>query len=257
MSRRAIIVQARMNSTRLPGKVLLRIAGRTILDHVLTRCMAVQGIDSVVCATVSHTDCDPIAAEAARLGAVVFRGSEDDVLSRFIDAAEAVNAAVVMRITSDCPLIDAEVCSAVFNMHAESGADYACNNLPHSWPLGLDCEVFTLETLRRADAISSTSDTREHATRTMRRDDRFTRISLLGPGGVWNAMRWTLDTEDDLRFFQTLLPQVTGPNMTTAKLGAFLRQHPEIGALNTCQESNHLMLPAAATRPYTDFMAPL
>ena len=103
MSTTAVIVQARMGSTRLPGKVMLDLAGKSVLAHVLERCAAIPGADLVCCATVAGPDGDPVAAEAARCGAEVFRGSEDDVLDRYHRAAKQHHAEIVLRVTSDCP----------------------------------------------------------------------------------------------------------------------------------------------------------
>ena len=120
----AVVVQARMNSTRLPGKVLLKLAGRTVLSHVLARCDAIGNSDVVCCAVSDCKESDPVAAEAERCGAVVVRGSESDVLGRYRQAAEEVRAKVVMRVTSDCPLVDPEICSRVLELRAKEEADY-------------------------------------------------------------------------------------------------------------------------------------
>ena len=120
MNRTAVIVQARMASTRLPGKVLLPLAGTTVLDHVLTRCAAIGNSDILVCAVPDTPDSDPVAEEAmrigARTGALVFRGSESDVLDRYYRAARFADADIVLRVTSDCPLIDPAVCARVIDL---------------------------------------------------------------------------------------------------------------------------------------------
>ncbi|NNG04292.1 MAG: NTP transferase domain-containing protein, partial [Inquilinus sp.] len=115
----AVIVQARRASTRLPDKVLKRLAGETVLSHVLRRCAAVPGADAVCCAIPDDPACDALAGEAGRAGATVFRGSEQDVLARTAGAAEALGAGTVLRVTSDCPLIDPEICGQVLALHRE------------------------------------------------------------------------------------------------------------------------------------------
>src|SRR6185437_5076101 len=107
------IVQARVGSTRLPGKVLERLGDAPVLEHVLRRCQAIAGVDAVVCATVAGKDGDAVASLAENLDVAVYRGSEHDVLARYHGAAHAVGADVILRVTSDCPLIDPEVCAAV------------------------------------------------------------------------------------------------------------------------------------------------
>ena len=109
----ATIIQARMGSTRLPGKVLLDLGGRTVLARVIERALMIPGCDVVVCAVPESADDNPVAEEAARAGAVVTRGSTTDVLDRYWRAAQAVEADAIMRITSDCPLIDPAVCGAL------------------------------------------------------------------------------------------------------------------------------------------------
>ena len=134
-AREVVIIQARMGSTRLPGKVLMDLAGRTVLNHVLRRCSAIPGIAAVVCATTVKPEDDPVAAEASRLGIAVYRGDETDVLGRYLEAARSVDAEVVLRVTADCPLIDPAVCRAVLDLREREHADYAANNMPPSWPI--------------------------------------------------------------------------------------------------------------------------
>jgi spore coat polysaccharide biosynthesis protein SpsF len=200
----ACIVQARIGSTRLPGKVLESIGGTPVLTHVLRRCQAIKGVDEVVCATVEGPDGEPVAALAERLNLVVFRGSETDVLARYHGAAHAVGADIVMRVTSDCPFIDPEICAAVLCLREEESADYATNNMPPSWPHGLDCEAFTISALDEAYATATDPYDREHVTPWIRRNRAFRRVNLAGPGGDVAEQRWTLDYPEDLAFLREL-----------------------------------------------------
>ena len=145
----AIVVQARMGSTRLPGKVLKPLAGTTVLEEMLRRCRAIPGADIVVCAIPEDAADDPLIAPAKRAGAVVARGSASDVLSRYRKAADQVDADIVVRITSDCPLTDPSLCGEVIALREARGVDYAANNMPPGFPHGLDCEAFTAASLRR------------------------------------------------------------------------------------------------------------
>ena len=200
----AVIVQARMASTRLPGKVLLPLGDTTVLDHVLTRCRAIPGADVVCCAIPETADCDALADQAVRLGAQVSRGSEDDVLERYYTAAVAMDADVILRVTSDCPALDPWVAGRVLALRIQENADYACNNLPPSWPHGLDCEAVTFAWLERAHGEADKKFEREHVTPYIRNHPDVTKVNLHGPGGATVAHRWTLDTPADYRFFQAL-----------------------------------------------------
>ncbi|MGQ0662585.1 MAG: cytidylyltransferase domain-containing protein [Pseudomonadota bacterium] len=234
MARTAVIVQARMASTRLPGKVLLELAGHTALAHVLQRCRAIAGVDAVVCATTEAPDSQAIVAEALQCGALVYRGSECDVLARYYEAARSIGADIVMRVTSDCPLIDPEICGRVLALVEREGTDYACNNMPPMWPHGLDCEAFTFAALERAAAEAKAPEEREHVTPWMRRQPGLRRANLAGPGGALPDCRWTLDYPDDYAFFRAVFGRLPGwpavPGM--GEVLAVLASHPEIAALN-------------------------
>jgi len=193
-----------MASTRLPGKILHMLAGITVLETVLARCARVRGADVVVCATVDAPSEDPVAELAAKAGALIFRGSERDVLARYRGAAEMVGADVVLRVTSDCPLIDPVLCDRVLAMRGSEGADYACNNMPPSWPHGLDCEAMTFAALAAADDAALDPSDREHVTPWIRRNEAMKRVNLPRVGVNAADLRWTLDYPEDYNFFSTL-----------------------------------------------------
>ena len=200
----AVILQARMTSTRLPGKVMKRVGGRTILEWMIRASSQVPGI-SVVCAAVPvGSEHDTVAAEAERLGAPVVRGPEFDVLERFRLAAEVIGASEVMRVTTDCPMMDPALCGEVLALRRASGADYACNNEPYSYPHGLDCEVFTTAVLEKAAAAAKDDYDREHVTPWIKRHPSLVRSYLVGPGGECAHWRWTIDHYDDLHFFEQM-----------------------------------------------------
>ena len=196
----AVIVQARLGSSRLFGKVLMPLDERTVLAHVLERCAAIPGADVVCCAVPDNEMDNPVAAEAERCGAKVFRGSEQDVLGRYAGAAKWLGAETVMRVTSDCPLIDPVVCGDVLALVAQDGADYACNNLPPSWPHGLDCEAMKATWLARAATEAARPSEREHVTPFIRNHPDCAKANLAGPGGRMIEHRWTLDTPADYDF---------------------------------------------------------
>jgi spore coat polysaccharide biosynthesis protein SpsF (cytidylyltransferase family) len=213
MSRTAVIVQARLGSSRLPGKVLMTLEGRTVLSHVIERCAAIPGADAVCIAVPDRAQDDPVAAEAAACGALVSRGPELDVLARYAIAARESGATTVMRVTSDCPVLDPAVAGDVLRLVTGGHADYACNNLPPSFPHGLDCEAFRADWLQRAADGAILPSEREHVTPWLRNHPTLRRSVLAGPGGNTIHHRWTLDTPDDLDFLRALFARLPkGPS---------------------------------------------
>ena len=151
MSKAYCIIQARTGSTRLPGKVLMDIGGRPMLARVVERCREAKSLEGVVVATSVLPGDDPIAELAATSGWLCVRGSEDDVLDRYHQAATAVDADEIVRVTADCPLIDPAIIDLVLGTLRESGADYAANTVaPRTYPRGLDTEAFTRAALETA-----------------------------------------------------------------------------------------------------------
>ena len=233
----ACIVQARVASTRLPAKVLKELSGEPVLGHVLRRCQAIPGVDVVVCATVDNEESEPIEALALGYGAEVYRGSETDVLDRYAGAARAVDADVVMRVTSDCPLIDPGVCGEVIALRAEANADYVANNYSPGFPHGLDCDAFTRDALERANREAAESYDREHVTPWMKRRQDLKHARVDGPGDDRARYRWTLDYPEDLAFFRALfcyLPSRRAREGWT-EIAAVQRAHPELTAINAAR----------------------
>ncbi len=229
----AVIVQARMGSIRLPGKVMRQLAGRTVLEHVLRRCLAIPGADVVVCAVPDQPDSGALEAVARKLGTITFRGSEADVLARYAGAARAVEADVVIRVTSDCPLIDPEVCGAVLKHRACENADYAANNMPPSFPHGLDCEAMTRAALEECAANAKEAYDREHVTPWLRRAPHVRRSSVASADASLAAHRWTLDHPEDLAFFDALFAVLPRSDITGMReVLAILARHPSLSNIN-------------------------
>lgn len=206
----AVVVQARMTSTRLPGKVMLPLGGKTVLEHVLERCLAIPGVGAVCCAVPDAPESAPLVETARKAGAAVYQGSEADVLDRHYQAARMVSAEFVLRVTSDCPLTDPEVCGRVFDLVRGGGADFACNNMPPSWPHGLDCEAVSMVWLERAWREAAKQFEREHVMPWIRTHPDVAKANLVGPGGGTEDNRWTLDDPSDYAFFEAMwqrLPQ--------------------------------------------------
>lgn len=231
-----VIVQARMSSTRLPGKVMQTLRGKTFLEHCIDRCARIQGISEVIVATTDRPDCDGIADLARARGYRVFRGSQEDVLSRYLGAAREVGADAVMRITSDCPLTDPALGSMVLRKFLDGGNDLVTTNIPPSWPNGMDVEITTMAALEEAGREGMAKSEREHVTTFIRR--RPARYRLFNfPCPMEGVAHWrmTLDTPEDRDFFVKLAETFPGDFETAGweELFRFIAAHPDLWAINT------------------------
>ena len=229
------ILQARVSSTRLPGKVLEPVHGEPMLTRQLERVGRARRIDHVVVATSEEGSDDDIAALCRRIGVDCHRGSLTDVLDRFHGAAVLAQPRHVLRLTGDCPLTDPDVLDALVDLHRSSGFDYSSDVHPRTFPHGLDAEVFTLELLERAWREAHSPYEREHVTPFMVAPDRqgIRRGSLVAAEDL-SGLRWTVDYPEDLAFvravFDTLYPRE--PAFTMHDVVALVREHPEIAAVN-------------------------
>jgi spore coat polysaccharide biosynthesis protein SpsF len=208
VSRSVCIIQARTASTRLPRKILEKVGGRLVLERVLERAKAIPGVDVVCCATTIEPADGEIAVLAESLGAYVFRGSESDVLDRYYRAALELEAETVLRVTSDCPLIDPAICGEVLAPVLAGEADFAVNNMPPSWPHGLDCEAFTFSLLERAAREATDPLEREHVGLFMRRAMDIIKVNIPAPCTGMEKHRWTLDTKEDLAFMKMIFERL-------------------------------------------------
>jgi spore coat polysaccharide biosynthesis protein SpsF len=187
-----------MGSTRLPGKVMLPLLGEPVLTRVMRRAARARTLDEVVVATTTLPDDDAIVALAAGEGWPVVRGSETDLLERYLVAARVHDAEVVVRITSDCPLIDPEVIDATVGAFRAAGVDYASNALePPTYPRGLDVEVIARAALERAGRQDADPAWREHATPYIYRHPELFRLLRVPADDDHGDLRWTLDTPED------------------------------------------------------------
>jgi spore coat polysaccharide biosynthesis protein SpsF len=199
------VVQARLGSTRLPAKVLADLGGDTMLARVVQRVRAARTIDEVVIATTTAESDDPIIAECARLGVASFRGSEQNVLSRYVGAATEAAADVVVRMTSDCPLLDPEVIDAVVCTLGDAPiSDYASNTHVRSYPRGLDVEAMTMATLVTMHARAQTAPEREHVTTHLMLHPEAFAIRQVCAAHDDSDLRWTVDTLEDLALVRAL-----------------------------------------------------
>jgi len=245
MVRNVAILQARMGSQRLPGKVLADLGGQPVMAHAIERARAIQGIDAVCVATSDHVSDDAVALTAEKSDAIVVRGSEKDVLSRYALAAKHTNADIIMRLTCDCPLIDPAVCTAVLLLQTHSDVAYASNVIRRQWPHGLDCEVFKREALDRAAMSADTAYDREHVTPFIRKNAHHT-ANLDGPGGAAAQERWVVDQPEDLNFLRALIAYLPSPLIRAGwrEIFAVSQKHPEVAAINA-----HLRLGVTSVDP--------
>lgn len=196
MARAGIVLQARLGSSRLPGKVLAPIGGRTVLEHCLTR-LAESGLPIVV-ATTERSEDDAIEIAARRLGALVCRGSEHDVLDRYIQAGRQFELTEIVRATADNPFVDAGATGRTVGFRQRVGADHA---VECGLPVGAAVEAVSLDALERASELITDPYDREHVTSFIRRDSRFTSLRAVAPANVRRpGLRLTVDTPEDLQF---------------------------------------------------------
>ncbi|WP_309103251.1 glycosyltransferase family protein [Microbacterium sp.] len=233
MRRVGIITQARMTSTRLPGKVLIEVAGKSMLGHQLDRLTPI-GVPVTVATTVNDID-DGIVAEAAAHGASTFRGGEQDVLARFAGAAKAAGLDVVVRVTADCPLIDPAVIREGIERFLTLDDPYAhvSNVLQRTYPRGFDFEVFSTQALIEADHHATEPSDREHVTPYLyaNRSGRFTMHAVRRESDA-SAYRVTLDTAADLELIRRLIIEHHAQTRTAEEIIGVLESNPDLAAIN-------------------------
>lgn len=233
----AAVITARMGSTRLARKATLDLAGRPIISHVIDRVKKFRNFLSdvtqfaVVLAIPNTDENDGLEKIGHKHGIEVFRGDEDDVLSRTILAAESVSGNVVFRITGDNPLVDPGVVSKTWEGFLDGDWDYA---VMEDTPLGTTAEIISLDALARASKIADTPELREHPTLALYRNPDKFRMRLIPPPENWKHPEWrfTIDTESDLRFVERIVTDLGG-DATLDEIVPYLETHPEIAEINS------------------------
>jgi len=235
------VLQARMSSRRLPGKVLEPIGGEPMLRRQVERVRHAANLDALVIATSTDPADDPIAHLGESLAVPVHRGSLDDVLERVYGAAAAHDADDVVRLTGDCPLADPAVIDACIELHRAGAHDYTSNIHPPTWPDGLDVEVVTRDALDQARREAGTSFEREHVTWFIhQRPGRF-RIGNLARDEDRSDLRWTVDEPEDLELVRRIhdaLYDPDNPVFGTEDILALLQRRPELATLNAHHRRN-------------------
>lgn len=232
------VVQARMGSSRLPGKVLADLGGRPVIDRVIRRLESSSSIDQVVLATSSNPVDDPLALWATDNGVALVRGDEFDVLNRFHTVLEGYpRAEHIVRVTGDCPLVDPALVDQLVRVHLESGADFSANRLPppagRTTPVGLDIEIATRAALGVAWAEASLASDREHVMPYLYRSPNQFDVRIVDMERDLSHHRWTVDTPEDLTAVRRLWGLLRDPLVGWEEILAVAEAHPEIEDLNS------------------------
>jgi len=198
------IVQARMNSTRFPGKVLEEINNITLIEILFHRLSQAKQIDKIILATSLSKQDDLLTETIEKLGFEVFRGSENDVLERYYQAAKIYCPKVVVRITGDCPLIDPNLVDEIVTLYNENNLDYGSNTDPPTFPDGLDTEVFSIEALEMAHEQTEKLSEREHVTTFLRRNEKFKQMNYANKTDL-SSERWTVDEPEDFEVIKKII----------------------------------------------------
>jgi spore coat polysaccharide biosynthesis protein SpsF len=231
----AVILQARMGSTRLPGKVMADLLGKPLLARVIERAQAIRGVEKVVLAIPAGARDQPLLELARRCSIEAFAGSEDDVLDRYYQAVKAFNVNVIVRVTSDCPLLDPRVSELVLARFQQGDVDYACNTLPPTFPDGLDTEAFSLAALERAWREARLASEREHVTAYIWKNPTCFRLANVTNDVDLSALRWTVDEPPDLEFVRAVyheLHREGEPPFGMKEVLALLERKPRLRNLN-------------------------
>jgi spore coat polysaccharide biosynthesis protein SpsF len=235
MAKTVALIQARLGASRLPGKVLLPLAGRPVLAHVVERCRAAAGVDRVVVAAPEAAEDDAVAACARKYGAEVFRGSACDVLGRFAAAAAAFPADHYVRLTADCPFTDPRVVADVLAAHLAGGHDYTYNDVPVGYPRGYDVEVVRAEVLAWLSASCGDEASREHVTPyLLDHASDFDVFVVRGPAGAdYSGYRLVLDEAADYKLLAAIFERLGAkPLFGLEEVLSLLAAEPALTALN-------------------------
>jgi len=228
-------VEARMGSSRLPGKVLLPAGGVPLLGHLISRLRKVELIDEIVLATTSEPGDDILEKWANQHQILCFRGSSSDVMGRVLQAAKSVQGEIIVEITGDCPIIDPDIVELAIQTFLANSAEYVSNALVRSYPVGMDVQVFHLETLERSYGQTSDALDYEHVTRHIRRNpDEFKLLNLIAPERLrWPELGLTLDEIGDYKLIKYLVEHFEGSsNFSCGDIIILLRERPQLLEMN-------------------------
>jgi spore coat polysaccharide biosynthesis protein SpsF len=232
------IMQARTGSTRLPEKVLKKIKNKTILEHDIDRVLKAKTVDELVIATTEKDEDNVIVDIAKNCSVGYYRGSEDNVLSRYYFAAKKYDAEIVIRITSDCPLIDPQIIDDMVNeflkLRKNENIDYLSNKVKMTFPRGLDVEVFTFDALEKTFLEATQKFEKEHVTPYIYLNPKKFKIKNYENDTDYSMFRWTLDTEEDFLFIKKIYDHLYNENkmFLFRDVLKYVQENPEISKLN-------------------------
>jgi len=228
------IIQARIGSTRLPGKVLKKIQDKVVLDYVIDRLKTCKNVDEIVLAIPTNKNDDSLETYAKNKKINFIRGSEEDVLSRYYEAAKKFNAEVIVRITSDCPLIDPDIVDEIVKKHLENKADYSANIITRTFPHGLDAEVFNFDTLEDCYKHGNKKYHREHVTPyIMEHPEKFKLQNIEAPVKLKRPdIRITVDTKEDFELISKIINHFDNLDFKTEDIVNFLETNPDLMKIN-------------------------
>ena len=229
-----VIIQARMGSTRLPGKVMKTILGKPILIHDLGRIKRMKTINGIMVATTNLEEDDLILKTVKNYDERidVYRGDVENVLDRYYKAAKMCKADVIVRITSDCPLIDPNISDLVVETFLEKQCDYCCNNMPRTFPHGLDTEVFSFNSLEIAWKLAETCYEKEHVTPYIRKHhEKFKLVNVKSNINLRN-LRWTLDYPEDFEFISEIYKRLGQKYFDMGDILHLLKEEPQLLKIN-------------------------
>jgi spore coat polysaccharide biosynthesis protein SpsF len=231
-------IEARMTSTRLPGKVMLEAAGKPMLEHLVERLKLVKSIDEIVIATTKNSTDDLMEEFSDRLRVKVFRGDEDNVMSRVIEAGKSANADVIVEITGDCPIIDHEIIEQTIQVYKHNSADYVSNNNIRSYPDGMDVQVFALEKLIESSKMTNNALDQEHVTLHIRNNpELFSRINLHSTPELYLPdLGLTLDEQEDYVLLKNIIEYFYdkgNPYFSCNDVVRYLKENPDLLKINS------------------------
>lgn len=230
------IIQARMTSTRLPGKVMMAIGKRPMLSYMVERARAAQMIDKIVIATSDDSSDDAVSDFCEKEDVLCYRGSLEDVLGRYYRAAKQFNADVIVRLTGDCPLIDPKIIDEVTNLYLTGNYDFVGNTTPPKWtfPIGMDVEVFSFESLRRAWREAKDLADREHVTFYFWKNPDIFSIYRCNLAKDMSNYRLAVDYPQDFKLIEIIISKLypENPLFTMSDIIDFLKNNPDVYAIN-------------------------
>lgn len=229
-------IEARMTSSRLPGKVLFQAAGKPMLEHLVNRLKSVQSLDEIVLATtINHTD-DQLEMFAKAMDICIYRGSENDVMNRVICAGESVKADILVETTGDCPILDPQLVEQAISIFNSNEVDYVSNAHVRSYPDGMDVQVLKLATLKHSLELTDNKLDHEHVTLHIRNNpDIYSKINIVSPPETfWPNLGLTLDEQSDYELLKIIIEhfEPINPLFSCREVVSFLQTHPELLEIN-------------------------